>query len=92
MRKIIEKDGYIFKVNINTDGLEVQYDVKVKKKFLLFYIWTTIYSYDSYMSSAKISCTPATIIRFIQESIDKYIESRNSITVITNYLENWSKK
>lgn len=92
MRKIIEKDGYIFKVNINTDGLEVQYDVKVKKKFLLFYIWTTIYSYDSYMSSVKISCTPATIIRFIQESIDKYIESRNSITVITNYLENWSKK
>lgn len=92
MRKIIEKDGYIFKVNINTDGSEVQCDVKVKKKFLLFYIWTTIYSYDSCMSSVKFSCNPEVVIRFIQESIDKYIESRNNITVITNYLENWSKK
>lgn len=92
MRKIIEKDGYIFKVNINTDGLGIQCDVKAKKKFLLFYIWTTIYSYNSCMSSVKFSCNPEVVIRFIQESIDKYIESRNNITVITNYLENWSKK
>lgn len=88
MTKIIEKDGYIFKVNINADGLGVQCDVKVKKKFL----WTTIYSYDSYMSSIKISCVSKSVIQFIQESIDKYIESRNSITEITNYLENWSRK
>lgn len=92
MTKIIEKDGYIFKVNINTDGLGVQCDVKVKKKFL----WTTIYSYDSYIdsyrSSIKISCVSKSVIQFIQESIDKYIESRNSITEITNYLENWSRK
>lgn len=88
MTKIIEKDGYIFKVNINADGLGVQCDVKVKKKFL----WTTIYSYDSYMSSIKISCASKSVIQFIQESIDKYIESRNSITEINNYLENWSRK
>lgn len=91
MTKIIEKDGYTFKVNINADNLGVQCDVKVKKKFLLFYIWITIYSYDSCMRSVKISSTQA-VIQFIQESIDKYIESRNYITEIANYLENWSRK
>lgn len=92
MTKIIEKDGYTFKVNINADSLGVQCEVKVKEKFLLFYIWTTIYSYDSYMSSVKISRTPKTVVQFIQESIDRYIESRNNITEIANYLENWSRK
>lgn len=86
MTKIIEKDGYTFKVNINADNLGVQCKVKVKKKFLLFYIWTTIRSYDVYMSATQI------VIQFIQESIDKYIESRNYITEIANYLENWSRK
>mgnify|MGYP004459140639 CR=1 FL=1 len=55
-------------MNINADNLGVQCEVKVKKKFLLFYIWTTIHSYDSYMNATQI------IIQFIQESIDKYIE------------------
>jgi hypothetical protein len=91
MTKIIEKDGYTFKVNINADNLGIQCNVKVKKKFLLFYIWITIYSYDSCMRSVKISSTQA-VIQFIQESIDKYIESRNYITEIANYLENWSRK
>lgn len=91
MTKIIEKDGYTFKVNINADNLGVQCEIKVKKKFLLFYIWTTIYSYDSYMRSIKISHTQV-VVQFIQESIDKYIESRNNITEIANYLENWSRK
>ena len=86
MTKIIEKNGYTFKVNINADNLGVQCEVKVKKKFLLFYIWTTIRSYDSYMNATQI------VIQFIQESIDKYIESRNYITEIANYLENWSRK
>lgn len=88
MTKIIKKEGYTFKVNINADSLGVQCDVKVKKKFL----WTTIRSYDSYMSSVKISCAPKAVIQFIQESIDKYIESRNNITEIANYLKNWSRK
>ena len=86
MTKIIEKNGYTFKVNINADNLGVQCEVKVKEKFLLFYIWTTIRSYDSYMNATQI------VIQFIQESIDKYIESRNYITEIANYLENWSRK
>lgn len=86
MTKIIEKNGYTFKVNINADNLGVQCEVKVKKKFLLFYIWTTIRSYDSYMNATQI------VIQFIQESIDKYIESRNNITEIANYLENRSRK
>ena len=91
MTKIIEKDGYTFKVKINIDIYGTEYTIEVKKKFLWFHVWATIDSYDSWLCPVKISSNPEHIVQFIQGNIDKYIEAKNSVAEINNYLENWSK-
>lgn len=93
MTKIIEKDGYTFKVKVDADIYNIQYVIKTKKKFLWFYIWVTIDSYDSCLFvPLKISHDSKTIIQSIQEKIDQYIATKNNFAEISNYLENWSKE
>lgn len=86
MTKIIEKDGYTFKLRIYNSNNSISYTIEVKKKFLFFYIWEIIAEYDSKLYGV-IYAKADTIIERIRKKINDYIYTQNEFTEICNYLK-----